>query len=205
MDAVERIEGNLKRGESGYLLLVNRQKSKYIIMNRFFDDENQQTGETNIHFKRVCINSARCQIYLFLLKKIQKLLIQNEINTKRDLFYQNVNLFKNQAVVDQGVEDIACSFGIKRDQLNVIASGKGLVRGKVQLELLNGTVLDCSSQVVLIPPPHEVFRDNKIQKISGNYSEILVIEKDATFQSLIQSDFILEQSHIVLLTVIIIE
>jgi DNA topoisomerase VI subunit A len=152
MQTVERIERSLKRDESADILLVNRHK-RDLGMEGFAEGEDSRSIAT---FKKVCIRSSRCQIYLCLLKKIQKLLIQNEINTKRDLFYQNVNLFKNQSVVDHAIEDIACSFGIKRDQLNVIASGKGLVCGNIQLILSNGTNLDCSTKGVLIPPPHEV-------------------------------------------------
>ncbi|KAJ4377454.1 endodeoxyribonuclease [Neocucurbitaria cava] len=53
--------------------------------------------------------------------------------TKRDIYYRHPDLFIKQAVVDRYVDDLACTFGITRAQLNVTAAAKGLVAGNFTL------------------------------------------------------------------------
>lgn len=38
----------------------------------------------------------------------------------RDLYYRNPTLFKNQDYVDQLVDDVAFTFGVGRDDLNIV-------------------------------------------------------------------------------------
>lgn len=45
--------------------------------------------------------------------------------TKRDLYYQNVGLFKTQNCCDDAIEDIAVSLGVRRSELGLVASSKG--------------------------------------------------------------------------------
>lgn len=61
-----------------------------------------------------------------------------------DLFYKNPELYVNQARVDDAIENIACSLGVTRRSLNVIAGSKGLVSGSLTLKLKSGSVIDCS-------------------------------------------------------------
>jgi meiotic recombination protein SPO11 len=155
MNVLETIEKAQRVDESHFLCLINRDKSMYAKITRF--PTNDKVWDLKrLQFKRISIQSNRATIFVHILKTIQNLLIQNQICTKRDLFYQNVNLYKSQAVVDQAVEDLACSFGLGRDQLNIVASGKGLVKGPVVLHLNDGSIIDCSSQPILIPPPNMV-------------------------------------------------
>jgi len=42
--------------------------------------------------------------------------------TKRDIFYQNVQLFGKQKVVDQLVDDLAATWGTTRAALNVVST-----------------------------------------------------------------------------------
>lgn len=51
--------------------------------------------------------------------------------TKRDMFYTDVKLFKDQAESDAVLDDVACMVGCTRSCLNVVASDKGLVVGRV--------------------------------------------------------------------------
>ena len=52
--------------------------------------------------------------------------------TKRDLFYTDVKLFVKQADSDGVLDDISTMIGCTRSNLNVVASDKGLVVGRVQ-------------------------------------------------------------------------
>jgi meiotic recombination protein SPO11 len=127
------------------------------------------------------------------MTKIVELLLENQVSTKRDLYYQNVNLFDSQGFLDQAIEDISCSLGVSRDELNIIASGKGLVIGPIRITLKSQQVLLCTTPT-LIPTP------SQISNIEVMGSRLLVIEKDATFQSLISNDFIAKCPGIVLVT-----
>jgi len=51
--------------------------------------------------------------------------------TKRDMFYTDVKLFKDQSESDNVLDDVACMVGCTRSCLNVVASDKGLVVGRV--------------------------------------------------------------------------
>ena len=49
--------------------------------------------------------------------------------TKRDMFYTDVKLFKNQKDSDAVLDDISCLLGCTRNSLHVVASEKGLSLG----------------------------------------------------------------------------
>ena len=51
--------------------------------------------------------------------------------TKRDMFYTDVKLFRDQADSDNVLDDVACMVGCTRSCLNVVESDKGLVVGRV--------------------------------------------------------------------------
>lgn len=47
------------------------------------------------------------------------------------MFYTDVKLFKDQSESDSVLDDVACMVGCTRSCLNVVASDKGLVVGRV--------------------------------------------------------------------------
>ena len=51
--------------------------------------------------------------------------------TKRDLFYTDVKLFKDQKDSDAVLDDISCMLGCTRNSLHVVASEKGVVVGRL--------------------------------------------------------------------------
>lgn len=55
-----------------------------------------------------------------------------------DIYYHHPDLFLKQAVVDRYVDDLACTFGITRSQLNVTAAAKGLVAGNFTIVRASG-------------------------------------------------------------------
>jgi DNA topoisomerase VI subunit A len=63
---------------------------------------------------------------------------------KRDLYYKNPNLYTNQTKVDDAIENIACSLGVPRRCLNVIAGSKGLVFGQLLLRMKSGSIINCN-------------------------------------------------------------
>uniref|UniRef100_H2ZJI6 DNA topoisomerase (ATP-hydrolyzing) n=1 Tax=Ciona savignyi TaxID=51511 RepID=H2ZJI6_CIOSA len=125
---------------------------------------------------------------LKLLSMIYKLLQSGQVATKRDLYYEEPNLFSSQTVVDQIVDDISCMLNVPRRWLNVVATSKGLVAGNLSFLDPDGQLVDCSlSQSGVVIP---VLVDNIHNIKTKNAKFILVVEKDATFQRLIDQDFL---------------
>ncbi|KAK2623907.1 hypothetical protein QTJ16_006541 [Diplocarpon rosae] len=56
---------------------------------------------------------------LRILELSHEALITGIVTTKRDIYYRDPKLFMKQAVVDRYVDDIAYTFGVSRDALNV--------------------------------------------------------------------------------------
>ncbi|KAH8664422.1 meiotic recombination protein spo11 [Xylariales sp. PMI_506] len=90
----------------------------------------------------------------------------------RHIYYQNPPLFGNQAYVDRLIDDIAFTFGVGRDALNVVAASKGLIAG---------AQFDCDpeSHRVAIPPARNV-GDLDLRSVKW----VLIIEKEAIFHGL---------------------
>ena len=99
--------------------------------------------------------------------------------TKRDLFYTDAKLFKKQEESDAVLDDVACIMGCTRSCLNVVASEKGLVVGRVSYQE-DGDPIDCTRIGVggkAIPP----FID-KITNIQSDAEFILLVEKVSVAQ-----------------------
>lgn len=69
--------------------------------------------------------------------------------TKRDLFYTDVKLFKKQEESDGVLDDVACMIGCTRTNLNVVASDKGVVVGRVTFRE-DGDFIDCTKMGVRV-------------------------------------------------------
>ncbi|KAJ4306620.1 endodeoxyribonuclease [Collariella sp. IMI 366227] len=56
-------------------------------------------------------------------------LISGNLITKRNIYYQNPDLFRSQNVVDDMVDNLAFTLGLGREDLNIVAAAKGLISG----------------------------------------------------------------------------
>ncbi|KAF8499812.1 Spo11/DNA topoisomerase VI subunit A [Russula emetica] len=108
--------------------------------------------------------------------------------TKRDLFYKDVPLFKKQSVVDKLIDDLAATIDTRRAHLNIRASPKGLICGAgLSIHTISGNVIHImESEGTLIP----VAEDISSLHIPKNVKWVLIIEKEAVFQTLRQLCFI---------------
>ncbi|KAI1391641.1 DNA topoisomerase IV, alpha subunit [Hypoxylon trugodes] len=123
---------------------------------------------------------------LQILHMCHEALISGHIITKRNIYYQNPDLFGSQQYVDKLVDDIAFTFGVGRDALSVVAAYKGLIAGRTVITLKTNSILDCSSDEngTLIP------QFDAIHKFDiGEAKWVLVIEKEATFRGLAASKY----------------
>jgi meiotic recombination protein SPO11 len=106
--------------------------------------------------------------------------------TKRDLFYTDVKLFKQQTESDDVLDDVACMVGCTRSSLNVVASEKGVVVGRLIFDD-DGDTIDCTKMGVggkAIPPTAD-----RVSNMRGDAEFILLIEKDAAFMRLAEDRF----------------
>ena len=106
--------------------------------------------------------------------------------TKRDLFYTDVKLFRQQTESDDVLDDAACMIGCTRSSLNVVASEKGIVVGRLIFED-DGDTIDCTKMGVggkAIPPSID-----RVTNVRGDAEFILLIEKDAAFMRLAEDRF----------------
>ncbi|KAI5072044.1 hypothetical protein GOP47_0012150 [Adiantum capillus-veneris] len=89
-----------------------------------------------------------------ILQLIHQLCIKQIHVTKRDLFYTDVKLFQDQGQSDAVLDDVSCMLGCTRSSLNVVASEKGVVVGRL-IFTEDGDRIDCTKMGVggkAIPP-----------------------------------------------------
>ncbi|KAH6638757.1 Spo11/DNA topoisomerase VI subunit A [Boeremia exigua] len=115
-------------------------------------------------------------VLLRIIELVHGGLVDNVIMTKRDIYYRHPDLFLKQAFVDRYVDDLACTLGISRSQLNVTAAAKGIVAGCFTIQRNDGVL------GILIPKLGET---DTLDLMQARW--ILVIEKEATFRSLVST------------------
>ena len=130
--------------------------------------------------------SQKTAIMTRVLDLVYHVLKQGIHVTKRDLFYSDVNLFKNQRQSDSMLDDVAVMLGCTRSSLHVVASEKGVVIGQLKF-VEAGDVIDCTKMGVGAKgiPPHL----DKVTNIQSDAEFILLVEKDAAFMRLAEDRF----------------
>ncbi|XP_029470806.1 meiotic recombination protein SPO11 isoform X2 [Rhinatrema bivittatum] len=144
-----------------------------------------------------CSKSA--QRFAFILKVlsiIYKLVQSNTYATKRDIYYTNVQLFGSQYIVDNIINDVSCLLKISRRSLHILSTSKGCVAGDL-CYIEDGTKVNCAGNVTAVLVPSNV---QGIKNLNSNAKFILIIEKDATFQRLLDDDFCNKVSPCIMIT-----
>ncbi|KAG5513733.1 hypothetical protein PMAC_000771 [Pneumocystis sp. 'macacae'] len=123
--------------------------------------------------------SWKFTVLVRVLDLIHEALVSNTPVTKRNIFYRDVNLFKEQKIVDNLIEDIAFTFKVRRSALNVLATARGLVCGYIKIKRKNFDEINClQDSEVLIPS------ETEIEDLEIEADWILVVEKESTFKTL---------------------
>ncbi|PMD37215.1 DNA topoisomerase IV, alpha subunit [Hyaloscypha variabilis F] len=124
---------------------------------------------------------------LRILELSHEALVTGTVTTKRDMYYRDPELFVRQAAVDRYIDDIAYTFGVGRDALNVVAAAKGLVAGAFSIERKDGSkIYHCTEpEGILIPPSIKDIANVRLAYVNW----ILVIEKEATFRTLATNQY----------------
>ncbi|KAG8201900.1 hypothetical protein JTE90_027378 [Oedothorax gibbosus] len=127
-------------------------------------------------------DSLKIVRFLKVLLRIHKLITTNTFRTKREIYYEDVPLFKNQTILDHILDDIACLLKTPKVKLHVLTTSKGCIAGNLKYKEADGTYVDCqeSSQGVLLS--NDV---GSIKYIQSDARFILIVEKSAVFQMLL--------------------
>uniref|UniRef100_A0A3Q3WW90 DNA topoisomerase (ATP-hydrolyzing) n=1 Tax=Mola mola TaxID=94237 RepID=A0A3Q3WW90_MOLML len=122
---------------------------------------------------------------------IYRLVQSNSYATKRDIYYNNTQLFGSQKTVDSIVDDISCMLKVPRRSLHVLATSKGLISGDLCYMEEDGTRIDCHSSSSVSSLNNYIVSSAKF---------VLIVEKDATFQRLLDDDFCTKLSPCIIIT-----
>ncbi|XP_042347948.1 meiotic recombination protein SPO11 [Plectropomus leopardus] len=134
---------------------------------------------------------------LKILSVIYRLVQSDSYATKRDIFYNNTQLFASQKAVDSIVDDISCMLKVPRRSLHVLATSKGLISGDLCYMEEDGTRIDCRSSSATVAVSSNI---GGIKNIVSSAKFVLVVEKDATFQRLLDDDFCTKLSPCIMIT-----
>lgn len=121
-----------------------------------------------------------------VLAIISELLEKRIHATKREVYYNDVDLFDEQRESDKILEDVATLLQVERNSLNVVASAKGSVVGRLTFKE-GGDEINCRKMGnggKSITPLIDTITD-----IESDAEFILVIEKDAAFLRLSEDNF----------------
>ncbi|CCA67136.1 related to Spo11-Coprinopsis cinerea [Serendipita indica DSM 11827] len=93
----------------------------------------------------------------------------------------------DRIVIELAVDDLAATFGVERSALLVRASSKGIFCGSVlSIRLVNGTVIQGNDDQATLTPAGEDVEELVVEEDIG---WVLVVEKEAIFQTLCQAEF----------------
>ncbi|XP_052037548.1 meiotic recombination protein SPO11 isoform X3 [Apodemus sylvaticus] len=132
-------------------------------------------------------------LILKILSMIYKLIQSNTYATKRDIYYTDSQLFGNQAAVDSIIDDISCMLKVPRRSLHVLSTSKGLIAGNLRYMEEDGTRVQCADSATATAVP------TNIQGMQ-NAKFLLIVEKDATFQRLLDDNFCSRMSPCIMVT-----
>uniref|UniRef100_Q9WTK8-2 Isoform 2 of Meiotic recombination protein SPO11 n=1 Tax=Mus musculus TaxID=10090 RepID=Q9WTK8-2 len=132
-------------------------------------------------------------LILKVLSMIYKLIQSDTYATKRDIYYTDSQLFGNQAAVDSAIDDISCMLKVPRRSLHVLSTSKGLIAGNLRYMEEDGTRVQCTCSATATAVP------TNIQGMQ-HAKFLLIVEKDATFQRLLDDNFCSRMSPCIMVT-----
>ncbi|KAG8513360.1 Meiotic recombination protein SPO11, partial [Galemys pyrenaicus] len=134
-------------------------------------------------------------LILKILSMIYKLVQSNTYATKRDIYYMDSQLFGNQTIVDNIINDISCMLKVPRRSLHILSTSKGLIAGNLRFVEEDGTKVNCPCGATVSNVPILNFTD-----LITDAKFLLIVEKDATFQRLLDDNFCSRTSPCIVVT-----
>ncbi|XP_026825237.1 DNA topoisomerase 6 subunit A [Ooceraea biroi] len=152
------------------------------------EDDTQCSGETTVDFARKRSRN-KFTLMAMIMAEAHYLLLTNTTKTRRSFYYDLKNetteyLVPNQIYVDRALNSVANLLECAPWNLQLLATNKGLVAGNITITLVDSQVINCS-----IPEGVEIPQIiSNVTSISVKANFVLVIEKDAAFQKLLQEN-----------------
>ncbi|VDM97468.1 unnamed protein product [Thelazia callipaeda] len=170
------------------LVKIDEQHDSFVVLSNPYEINKRQSKELKLTIKS-CRSVAQM---LRAVAMIYQLRVSGCRKTKRDLFYEQKLLFGEQRNFNNSIQRIHDWLGVDASAGYVMASGHGLVIGPLKIHKDTG-IVDCSLQSTII-------EDFSGVNITTTAQCILVVEKDATFQKLINEEFLELFPHAILVT-----
>ncbi|XP_026885851.1 meiotic recombination protein SPO11 isoform X2 [Electrophorus electricus] len=192
-DVLTRIENviqktihSLSREQAPVLILKNRSSWSNVRFDKSFGLL-LSSDATITTLRSDCPSSVTKFALIFkCLSSIYKLVQSGSYATKRDIYYNDPQLFGSQKTLNSIVDDISCMLKIPRRSLHVLATSKGFISGDLCYLEEDGTRVDCNSNCTAVAVSSNVCG---ITNIVSSAKFVLIIEKDATFQRLLDDEF----------------
>lgn len=164
---------------------------------KFSNETGITLNQTNKRYKSIRLNNPlRLEQYSWLIDRLIENCKTDQYNGPRDLYYQNIGLFPNVNIITTLLNDICCTVGVTRMNLNVTVSQKGFVFGDLTISYRNKMILyDSNTKSSMLIP--DCIQDLKICHSNARF--ILVVEKYTTFAHLI-SNGIAERFPLIMIT-----
>ncbi|TFF89395.1 MAG: hypothetical protein EU548_07550 [Promethearchaeota archaeon] len=121
-----------------------------------------------------------------VLEIVHELLLKNIHRTKRDVFYTDVKLFKDQKNSDKSIEDVATMLYTTRNATHIVANPRGSCVGRLRIRDQNDIIdLESLGSGSWTISPYL----DQIEIIESDAEFILVIEKHAVMQQLLEARY----------------
>jgi len=157
--------------------------------NIIWDEENdllllgKQISEKHFHSAASVQDLTRL---MRVAEVVHELLLKDKHSTKRDVFYQDVNVYKEQKNSDKSIEELATALYTTRNSTHVVADAKGLCVGRLRIRDDND-IIDLEKQgsgAWTISPMLD-----KVDIIESDAEFILIIEKAAALMRINEDKF----------------
>lgn len=156
--------------------------------NNLLSDEKEDTTESIENTKGYWLqNCSRLSNWLIVLNEIVSCNLDGTKRQKRQIFYNNVERFTSQKVIDQTIIDICYFMKVPRYSLRIEASGKGLVAGNLVIFTKNYELnQDISIDLRLLPEGFSIKHAHDMDFSPINHIDfVIIVEKDTVFSNLL--------------------
>ncbi|XP_006881722.1 PREDICTED: meiotic recombination protein SPO11 isoform X1 [Elephantulus edwardii] len=194
---IQGIIESLARNEAPAFLIDNRSSWENIQ----FEDSVGLQMISNCSTRKIRSDSPKSAqnfaLILKILSMIYKLVQSNTYATKRDIYYTDSQLFGNQTVVDNIINDVSCMLKVPRRSLHILSTSKGLIAGSLSYIEEDGTRVNCTGCSTGVAVPSNI---QGLRNIITDAKFLLIVEKDATFQRLLDDNFCSKMSPCIMVT-----
>ncbi|ODV89453.1 hypothetical protein CANCADRAFT_139734 [Tortispora caseinolytica NRRL Y-17796] len=177
-----QLRGTNARGQSKRSILKRLLGQKAYLISSLKNSRELKIGDYSFPGK----TESECRQFtmlLFLLNTAIECLENGVTVTRRNVYYQNVELFRSQYAVDLSLKKLGEALKIDSSLTGIVPGSKGLVIGALRLKCVHPECeVDCSEITVLPGKPVEA-------KLTADLDSILIVEKEAIMHSLVESGY----------------